>query len=259
MGAQWLTAYLQLVVAPNPGPMTLEGTNTWIVGEVEAGPPVVVDPGPADGGHLQTVLDACGGRVAGIVLTHGHLDHSAGAARLAELAACGVRAADPGLCLGVDELAEGDEMEVPGARLTAYATPGHTSDSISLLMVGKDGATRLLSGDTVLGRGTSVIAYPDGDLASYLESLIRLQELVRAHGVTEILPGHGPRVASPESWLDYYRSHRLERLQQVRDALSAGDRTAAEVVARVYADIDSALWPAAERSVLAQLDYLSST
>jgi glyoxylase-like metal-dependent hydrolase (beta-lactamase superfamily II) len=256
---QRLAADVRLVVAPNSGPMTLEGTNTWIVGDVELGAPVVVDPGPADEAHLQAVLEACGGRVAEIVLTHGHDDHSAGAPRLAELAGCGVRAADPGLRVGAVGLAEGDQLEVAGARLTAYATPGHTSDSCSLLLIGTDGVPRLLSGDTVLGRGTTVIAHPDGDLASYLESLIRLQELVRACGVSEILPGHGPRVGSPTSWLAYYRDHRQERLQQVRDALSAGDRTAADVVARVYDDVDPALRPAAERSVLAQLAYLEST
>lgn len=259
MSGQRLAPHLQLVLAPNPGPMTLEGTNTWIVGEAELGAPVVVDPGPAHEGHLQAVLAACSGRVAEIVLTHRHLDHSAGAARLAELAGCNVRAADPTLRLGAPGLAEGDKLEVPGGRLTAYATPGHTSDSCSLLLVGRDGDARLLSGDTVLGRGTTVITHPDGHLGSYLDSLARLEELVRAYAVREILPGHGPRVAAPESWLAYYRQHRLERLQQVRDALAAGDRTAAEVVARVYADVDSSVWPAAEQSVRAQLDYLSAT
>jgi len=237
----------------------LEGTNTWVLGEIEAGPPVVVDPGPADEGHLQAVLAACGGRIAQIVLTHRHLDHSAGAARLAQVAGCGVRAADPALVVGTLPLADGDELQVPGGRLLAYATPGHTSDSCSLLLIGQDGVTRLLTGDTVLGRGTTVIATPDGDLRSYLHSLALLAELVAERSVSEILPGHGPRVASPGSWLAYYRDHRLERLEQVRGALASGDATVAEVVARVYRDVDRALWPAAEQSVRAQLRYLSST
>ncbi|HEX8510295.1 MAG TPA: MBL fold metallo-hydrolase, partial [Propionibacteriaceae bacterium] len=156
------------------------------------------------------------------------------------------------------ELTDGVRREVAGAQLEAYATPGHTSDSFSLLVVGDHGATRLLTGDMVLGRGTTVITQPDGDLASYLSSLTLLQDLVRERRVTEILPGHGPRVGSPVAWLDYYRTHRLRRLQQVRHAVAAGYRTPAEVVARVYADVDPAVRAAAEQSVAAQLEYLEA-
>ena len=127
---------------------------------------------------------------------------------------------------------------------------------MSLLVAGDDGVVRLLTGDMVLGRGTTVITHPDGDLAAYLDSLARLRALVAERGVAEILPGHGPVVTDPAGWLTYYHEHRLERLDQVRAALAAGARTPAEVVARVYADVDRRVWPAAEQSVRAQLDYL---
>lgn len=258
MPAVRLSPALQLVLAPNPGPRTLDGTNTWIVGDPQLGPPVVIDPGPADESHLKEVLAGCAGRVVEIVLTHRHADHSAGAAWLASAAGCGVRARDASLQIGPAGLASGDEWTVGGVRLTAYATPGHTDDSFSLLLESDD-SVRLVTGDMVLGRGTTVIAFPDGHLESYLQSLTRLQDLVQLHAVREILPGHGPRVTSPADWLEFYRAHRMQRLQQVRDALAAGDRTVSEVVSRVYADLDRSLWPAAEQSVLAQLEFLSTT
>jgi glyoxylase-like metal-dependent hydrolase (beta-lactamase superfamily II) len=168
-----------------------------------------------------------------------------------------VRSADPSLQVGASPLADSDVIDAPGASLRAYATPGHTSDSVSLLVTGEDGVSRLLTGDMVLGRGTTVITQPDGDLQSYFSSLATLRAVVDAEQVVELLPGHGPRVSEPREWLDFYRSHRLERLDQVRRALAAGDRTAAEVVARVYADVDRSVWPAAEQSVAAQLHYLA--
>jgi glyoxylase-like metal-dependent hydrolase (beta-lactamase superfamily II) len=217
---------------------------------------VVVDPGPLVESHLRAVLDACTAGVAVVVLTHRHADHAEAAAELAARAGCDVRAADRALCLGPDGLSDGDTLTAEGATLTVAATPGHTSDSCSLLVRGDDGAARLLTGDTVLGRGTTVIAAPDGDLGAYLASLATLQRVVAEASVTELLPGHGPRVGDPTGWLAFYSRHREERLDQVRSALAAGDRSVAEVVARVYADIDRSVWPAAEQSVRAQLDYL---
>jgi glyoxylase-like metal-dependent hydrolase (beta-lactamase superfamily II)/8-oxo-dGTP pyrophosphatase MutT (NUDIX family) len=245
------------ILAPNPGPMTLDGTNTWIAGDPRRGAPILVDPGPLDDDHLTAIMEACGGQISAILLTHRHVDHSEAAAELAHRAGCSVRAADPELQVGPDGLADGDVMEAAGVRLLARATPGHTSDSISLLCTGADGVNRILTGDMVLGRGTTVITYPDGDLAAYFDSLELLSEMVRSYGVAELLPGHGPRVTDPLGWLSYYRRHREERLDQVRAALAAGARTPAEVVARVYADVDRTLWPAAEQSVRAQLDYLA--
>jgi glyoxylase-like metal-dependent hydrolase (beta-lactamase superfamily II)/8-oxo-dGTP pyrophosphatase MutT (NUDIX family) len=248
---------IRSILAPNPGAMTLDGTNTWIVGDPRRGAPVVVDPGPLDDDHLAAIMEACNGQISSIVLTHRHIDHSEAAAELARRASCPVRAADPQLQVGPEGLADGDVVEVAGGvRLLARATPGHTSDSVSLLCTDSDGVNRVLTGDMVLGRGTTVITYPDGDLAAYFDSLELLSDMVRSNRVVELLPGHGPRVSDPLGWLGYYRRHREQRLEQVRAALAAGARTPAEVVARVYAGVDRTLWPAAEQSVRAQLDYL---
>ena len=164
------TARAWCVLAPNPSPMTLDGTNTWVIAEPGSSAVVVVDPGPDDEGHLRRVLDAaCAGgrRVAQIVLTHGHLDHSAGAARFAELSGAPVGALDPALRLRDGGVAAGDVITAGGCELRVVATPGHTADSVSLLLPA-DGA--LLTGDTVLGRGTTVIA-SDGNLGDYLRTL----------------------------------------------------------------------------------------
>jgi glyoxylase-like metal-dependent hydrolase (beta-lactamase superfamily II) len=247
--------YVRLIRAPNPGPMTLDGTNTWVIADQGAGA-LVVDPGPAMVDHIEAILAACGPRLVTIVLTHRHLDHSEGAPALAERAGCGVRAADPQFRVGPDGLDGGDLLRLGALSLEVIETPGHTSDSRSLMLSGPDGVVRLITGDMVLGRGTTVITYPDGDLAAYFESLDLLERMVRTRQVAELLPGHGPIVTEPLSWLSFYRRHRHERLDQVRAALAAGDRTASEIVARVYADVDRSVWPAAEQSVRAQLDYL---
>lgn len=248
---------IRLRLAPNPSPMTLDGTNTWIIGP-PGGPSVVVDPGPDDEVHLAGVHQAAG-EVLVTVLTHRHLDHSEGRTRFAELTGAAVRAADPAYAVpterGDGRLDDGLVLGAGDLSLRVLATPGHTSDSTSLLVTCADGAW-LLSGDMVLGRGTTVITHPDGDLAAYLDSLELMLAVVREHRVSAILPGHGPVVCDPVGVLTHYREHRLERLDQVRAALRLGDRTAAEVVARVYADIDRSVWPAAEQSVQAQLEYL---
>jgi len=243
------------LLAPNPSPMTLEGTNTWVIAEPGSSSAVVIDPGPDDEPHLRRVLaEATAGDrwVARILLTHGHLDHSAGAARLAELSGAPILAADPAGRLGAEGLADGDVVTAAGCDLRVVATPGHSADSVSLLLPA-DGA--LFTGDTVLGRGTTVIAR-DGNLGDYLRSLGQLRELAEAMDLRLLLPGHGPILADPIGTLDYYLAHRAERLEQVRSALAAGARTPAEIVAMIYTDVDPAVWPAAEWSVRAQLDYL---
>lgn len=250
---------LGMVLAPNPGPMTLDGTNTWLLGDRSRGAPTVVDPGPLDEAHLGAVLALAGGRIAMVLLTHRHADHSEAATELAARAGCGVRAVDPGYCAGADPLVDGEVVAAPGVRIRTVLTPGHTSDSCCFLAEGKGSAPMLLTGDTVLGRGTTVITRPDGDLAAYLESLDRLDRLITEAGVGEILPGHGPRLLDPAAAIAGYRAHRQERLGQVRAARAAGARTPAEIVARVYADVDRAVWPAAEQSVAAQLAYLEAT
>ncbi len=253
---QFRTPRATCLLAPNPSPMTLEGTNTWLIAEPGSPSVVVVDPGPDDEGHLRRVhTEAVAGdrRVAKILLTHGHSDHSAGAARLAELTGAPVQAADPAGRLGSEGLADGDVITAAGCELRVVATPGHSTDSVCLL-VPADGA--LFTGDTVLGRGTTVIA-TDGNLGDYLRTLGLLRDLAEARGIGLLLPGHGPMLADPLGTLDYYLSHRAERLDQVRSALAAGAKTPVQIVAMIYTDVDPSVWPAAEWSVRAQLDYLN--
>jgi glyoxylase-like metal-dependent hydrolase (beta-lactamase superfamily II) len=243
------------LLAPNPSPMTLDGTNTWVIAEPGSSSAVVIDPGPDDEQHLRRVLaEAASGdrRIARILLTHGHLDHSAGAARLAELSGAPIQAADPAGRLGAEGFADGDVVMAAGSELRVVATPGHSADSVSLLLPAD---SALFTGDTVLGRGTTVIAQ-DGNLADYLRTLGHLRELAETVDLRLLLPGHGPVLADPIGTLDYYLAHRAERLEQVRSALAAGARTPAEIVAMIYTDVDAAVWPAAEWSVRAQLDYL---
>jgi glyoxylase-like metal-dependent hydrolase (beta-lactamase superfamily II) len=251
------TERARCVLAPNPSPMTLDGTNTWVVAEPASSSVLVVDPGPDDEDHLRRVLAvACAGdrRVTQIVLTHGHPDHSAGAVRFAELSGATVGALDPALRLGGEGFGPGTVLVGGGCELRVVATPGHTADSLSLLL-SADGA--LLTGDTVLGRGTTVIA-EDGSLGDYLRTLDEIRTLADDVGLRTLLPGHGPLLADPARVLDYYIAHRHERLDQVRAALAAGASTPAEIVATVYADTDPAVWPAAELSVRAQLVYLNT-
>lgn len=244
------------VLAPNPSPMTLDGTNTWLIAAPGSASALVVDPGPEHEGHLRRVVQeasAAGQRITQILLTHGHSDHSAGARRLAELTGAPVRAADPAHRLGSEGLLDGDVVTAAGCELRVIGTPGHSADSLSLLLP-EDGA--LLTGDTVLGRGTTVIAR-GGSLGDYLRTLDELKALADAEAVRTLLPGHGPVVPDPAATLAFYIEHRAERLDQVRAALAAGDTTAAEIVARVYADVDPAVRRFAELSVQAQLDYLA--
>jgi glyoxylase-like metal-dependent hydrolase (beta-lactamase superfamily II) len=252
------------VLAPNASPMTLDGTNTWVLCAPGSSRSVVVDPGPLDPGHLDAVA-AAAGDVAAVLLTHHHLDHSEAARAFAERVGCGVRALDPAYRLGSEGLAEGDVVAVGDLEIHVVATPGHTSDSLSFVIPSE---RTVLTGDTVLGRGTTVVAHPDGQLGAYLGSLHRLHALAEAHEIATIWPGHGPVIESALPALDFYLSHRQERLDQVREALRTLHADARDgvpldhealprrIVEIVYADVDPVLWPAAELSVRAQLDYL---
>jgi len=252
------------VLAPNASPMTLDGTNTWVLRDPSSARSVVVDPGPLDEGHLAAVADAAG-EVAVVLLTHHHLDHSEAARAFAERAGCAVRALDPAYRLGTEGLGEGDVVAVGGLEVHVVATPGHTADSLSFV-VPQDRA--VLTGDTVLGRGTTVVAHPDGQLGAYLSSLQRLHALCGEQGITTIWPGHGPVIDDALGALDLYLAHRQQRLEQVRGALRdlhAIEREGGSfphetlpraVVEIVYADVDPVLWGAAELSVRAQLAYL---
>jgi glyoxylase-like metal-dependent hydrolase (beta-lactamase superfamily II) len=255
-----LGAVGRCVLAPNASPMTLDGTNTWVLRRPGTDRSVVVDPGPADAAHLDAVA-AAAGDVAVVLLTHHHLDHSEAARSFAERMGCGVRALDPALRLGSEGLAEGDVVAVGDLEVHVVATPGHTADSLSFVVPSE---RAVLTGDTVLGRGTTVVAHPDGELGAYLASLDRLHALAEAHEIETVWPGHGPVIEQALPVLEHYRAHRLERLEQVREALrvlgadgpSHDDTLPRRVVEIVYADVDEILWPAAELSVRAQLAYL---
>lgn len=252
-GPEQVTRCAARLLAPNPGPMTLEGTNSWVLREPGGERCVVVDPGPLNNGHVDALAEL--GPIELIVLTHRHFDHAEAAPRLHELSGAPVVARDPSLCIDAEPLSDATgRTSVAGLDWLTVLTPGHSSDSVCLLL---ETDRALLTGDTVLGRGTAVVAYPDGQLGAYLDSLQRLRDIV-AGEVAVVLPGHGPVIEAPIEVLDYYLAHRQERLGQVQAALAAGDEDAAAVVRRVYADVDPVLWSAAEMSVLAQIDYLGA-
>jgi len=245
-----------LLLAPNPGPMTLDGTNSYVLRAPAARGAVVVDPGPAIDEHLRLLADA--GPVELILLTHHHFDHTAGAAEFAAMTDAPVRAVDPALCLhGGTPLADGERIDAAGLSLEILATPGHTADSMCVVLPddGEHGA--VLTGDTVLGRGSTIIVDPDGALGPYLASLERLRAL-GGRGAVSVLPGHGPVREDLAAICDEYLAHRAERLDQVRAALAqlGDDASAGEVTSVVYHDVDPALRGAAEASVRAQLAYL---
>lgn len=243
-----VTSYAGVVLADNPSPMTLEGTNTWLLRDDPARrSAVVVDPGPLDEGHLQAVL-AAAGSVPLILLTHGHPDHAEGARRFHELTGAPVYALDPAHRYGGEGLTEGMIVAGAGIEVQVLATPGHTSDSLSFRVLDS-----VLTGDTILGRGTTVVAHPDGVLAEYLQSLQRLSQL----DAVSVLPGHGPELADAGVAARAYLAHREQRLDQVRAVLAERPQASAmDVVERVYAEVDRAVWPAAELSVRAQLAFL---
>lgn len=243
-----VTAEASVLLARNPSPMTLEGTNSWVLRAPGERACVVVDPGPDDPVHLAALREA--GPVTAIVLTHGHPDHADGARHLHELTGAPVRALDPRHRFGGEGLHGGDVVAAAGVELRVVATPGHTGDSLCFA-VGR----AILTGDTVLGRGSTVVAHPDGRLADYLASLRRLSRL----GPLRALPGHGPELADVAVAARGYLEHRMRRLEQVRRAVATlgADADVAAIVAHVYAEVDPALWPAARLSLLAQLEYLA--
>jgi glyoxylase-like metal-dependent hydrolase (beta-lactamase superfamily II) len=308
-----VTRLAAVLRADNPGPMTLDGTRSYVLRAPGSATCVVVDPGPDDAAHLDAL--AAAGPVELVLVTHRHADHTAGSPGLRERTGAPVRAADPAHCHGGAPLRDGEVIEAAGLRVVVLTTPGHTADSICLVLPDDgplapaddragggtrpgdatpggaspgdkipgdatprdarsgDAATRsavsptgatVLTGDTVLGTGTTVIAQPDGSLGAYLASLDAI-EAVASGGPAPAtgLPGHGPVIEDLAGRVRAYREHRLERLDQVRAALdglglTAGAHDAVEqVVASVYADVDPTVLGAARQSVAAQLAFLA--
>ena len=246
MTVERLSELVTLVRAPNPSPITLEGTNTYVVGSI------VIDPGPAIEAHLERVLDEVGEPTL-VLLTHRHPDHAEGAERFAAMARAPLAAFGHGnlaVCEDASPVHDGQRIEAGRVTLVAVHTPGHASDHLSYWL---EQERALFTGDHILGRGTTVIAHPDGDLAAYMASL----ERARALEPERLYPGHGPVVDDPATVLEYYRTHRLERERQVLEALEAGDETVERMVARIYADVDVALHGAAGLSVRAHLAKLA--
>jgi glyoxylase-like metal-dependent hydrolase (beta-lactamase superfamily II) len=228
------------VLAPNPGVRELEGTNTWIVGEA---PAIVIDPGPDDAGHLQEVTRTAGA-VGAIAITHDHPDHAPGALPLAGRTGAAVYAARP--VEGMQRIRDGDLVSAGSTTLSVVAAPGHAPDHLAFH---EAWSGSLFTGDAVLGRGTTVIDPPEGDLAAYLRSLRRLREL----SPRTIYPGHGPVVLRAVAKLDEYLDHRAMREEQVLSALGDGWRSPEELVAEIYADHPPEVHELAARSVVAHL------
>ncbi|MGY1699011.1 MBL fold metallo-hydrolase [Geodermatophilus sp. SYSU D00766] len=243
------------VLAPNPSGMTLDGTNTYLVGEPGSGQAVLVDPGPDDPAHLAAVEEALAvrdARCVAVLVTHHHGDHAEAAqpwgARFgAQVAAADAAVAGPGGRV----LEPGERLRLAGTVLGVVPTPGHTPDHLAFRL--ESGA--VLVGDHVLGRGTSVVTHPEGDVVAYLESLRRVHDL----GPSALYCGHGPELTEdPGAVLDYYLAHRAFREGQLLAALVRGAGTVDALVADVYAEVPQALWPAAAQSTRATLAKLAA-
>ncbi|MGY1638894.1 MBL fold metallo-hydrolase [Geodermatophilus sp. SYSU D00742] len=241
------------VLAPNPSPMTLDGTNTYVVGAPGADQAVVVDPGPDDPAHLAAVEAALadrGARCVAVLVTHHHGDHAEAALPWGARFAVPVAAADPRVAgPGGRVLEPGERLTLAGTALDVVPTPGHTADHLAFRL--ESGA--VLVGDHVLGRGTSVVTHPEGDVLAYLESLRRVHDL----GPSALYCGHGPELTEdPAAVLDFYLAHRAMREEQLLAALADGPRTVDELVATVYAEVPREVWPAAAQSTRATLAKL---
>lgn len=250
-----VTDLAAVLTAPNPGPMTLDGTRSYVLRASRSGPVVIIDPGPEDAAHLAAL--AAAGPVELILITHRHLDHTEGAATLRGMTGAPVRAASAADCYSGDVLRGGERIEAAGLAIDVIATPGHTADSVSFLLPGDGPCGSVLTGDTVLGKGSTVIGIPDGTLADYLESLRRLASL----GPARALPAHGPDLPDLAAVCRQYLAHREERLDQVRHALArlgmaAADAEVDALLPVVYGDTDPAVHFAARHSLAAQLAYL---
>jgi glyoxylase-like metal-dependent hydrolase (beta-lactamase superfamily II) len=238
--------------ANNPGPLSLTGTNTWILTGREPGQAIVIDPGPPLEDHLAAIR--AHGRPAAIVLTHQHIDHSEAAPALAAEFGIPVYAALAELTVDTSPLTEGDVIEAAGWQLAVLATPGHTIDSVCLSI---DGA--LFTGDTLLGGSTTIIAPPSGSLADYFATMKRLSLLHTTPG----FPGHGPAFSSVGAWATHnaeYREERLAQLVKVFESLASdsdGAPSLGAVAAATYGENGSPVAPYVEAMTNAQLTFLN--
>ncbi|HYH24947.1 MAG TPA: MBL fold metallo-hydrolase [Blastococcus sp.] len=243
------------VLAPNPSPMTLDGTNTYVVGAPGSGQAVLVDPGPDDAAHLAAVEAALAARAArcvAVLVTHHHGDHAEAARPWGGRFDAPVAAGDGAVAgPGGRVLVAGERLALAGTAIDVVATPGHTADHLAFRL--ESGA--VLVGDHVLGRGTSVVTHPEGDVVAYLESIRRVHDL----GPSALYCGHGPELTEdPGAVLAYYLAHRAYREQQLLVALAGGAGSVDDLVAVVYAEVPRAVWPAAAQSTRATLAKLAA-
>jgi glyoxylase-like metal-dependent hydrolase (beta-lactamase superfamily II) len=252
---------LTTLLAPNPSPMTLDGTRTFIVGRERA---AVIDPGPDDAAHLDAILRVLDGRApAAILLTHGHPDHAAGAGLLSARTGAPVRMGRGAHQAFEDVIAEwiedGEQIATDAGVLHAVHTPGHAPEHVCFLWTGgpPEHERALLAGDMFMGGGdTTLVAPPEGDLTQYLASLDRLETL----RPSVIHPAHGPPIADGGEAIRRYRAHRGERIAQVVRALRQGPAAPGELIDRVYGDtLHPGLRRAAEGSLRAILAHLADT
>lgn len=232
------------ITAPNPGPFTLTGTRTYLLGDL-----TVIDPGPAIESHIDAIRAAMPA-LRTILITHRHEDHAPAAVSLKRLT--GARVLAPHGVLDdaiVDErIAGGDSLSIEGEAIDVIATPGHTSEHVCYLTADRD----LFTGDTVLGEGTTTIFPPDGSMRDYMASL----RVLLTHNPRRIYPGHGPTRDNACALIEQYIAHRLEREQQVLDCIAAGFVTASSIRERIYPDLDPRLRGAAEIQIDAHLTKL---
>jgi glyoxylase-like metal-dependent hydrolase (beta-lactamase superfamily II) len=236
---------IERVLAPNPGPFTGPGTNTWVVGDDMSA--VVLDPGPVISEHMAAILDVVGNRrVSTVIVTHTHIDH----APLANPLATEVGAPAVGYAAGEefdpdDVVSDGSVIDVAGRPLTVVHTPGHSDDHLCFRL-----GTALFTGDHIMG-GSSVMVE---DMGPYLASL----EKIHHTGLTDLFPGHGEPMNEPDQVISWYLAHRMQRERQIVDALGDGAVTVGGIVEVVYAEVDTALHSLAARSVVAHLRKLAS-
>ncbi|MFT4042815.1 MAG: MBL fold metallo-hydrolase [Gordonia sp. (in: high G+C Gram-positive bacteria)] len=251
-----ITPFASVLLCNNPGVMALDGTNTYVLRAPGSPECVIVDPGPPKAkGHVALIAEQPG--IVLTLITHRHIDHTGAIKALHKRTGAPTRARLAKYCRDGLPLADREVIEAAGLRITVLYTPGHSGDSVSFLVEWNE-QRAMLTGDTILGRGTTVIDPTDGTLRDYLNSLNRL--IVEGSGAV-LLPGHGPDHPDLEPVARAYKAHREQRIDQIAAVLdelgiSANKAKPMKVVRTVYRDVDKKLWPAARMSVKAQLEYL---